>query len=74
MTQLRKLAPTMYIPTGLNSLDGWPTLPVTTQPTPEPSLFSRVAKTVSRFLFDTTPQDRAWPGEDARDSNAAFII
>jgi hypothetical protein len=53
MTQPRKLAPTMYIPTGLYTLDGWPTLPETSIPVPGPGLFSQLGRTVSQFLFDT---------------------
>lgn len=65
MTQTRKLAPTTYIPTGLNSLDGWPTLPVAAQPVSQPSLVSRVAKTVSRFLSDTASHDGVVPHRSA---------
>lgn len=53
MTQPRKLAPTMYIPTGLYTLDGWTTLTESNAPAPEPPLFSRLVRTVSQFLFDT---------------------
>ena len=65
MTQSGKLAPTTYIPTGLNSLDGWPTLPLATQPVSQPRLFSRVAKTVSRFLSDTASHDGVVPHRSA---------
>jgi hypothetical protein len=65
MTQTRKLAPTIYIPTGLNSLDGWPTLPVATQPVSKASLFSRVARTISLFLSDTAAHDGVVPHRSA---------
>ncbi len=55
----------MYIPTGLNSLDGWPSLPVITQPVSQPNLFSRVAKTVSLFLSDTAAHDGVVPHRSA---------
>lgn len=61
MTQPRKLAPTTYIPTGLNSLDGWPTLPETSDPVSEPRLFSRLGRTVSRFLFDAPRHEALLP-------------
>jgi len=65
MTQPRKLSPTTYIPTGLYSLDGWPTLPVAAQTASEPSLLSRMASSVSRFLFDTTTRDGLVPNRSA---------
>ena len=65
MTQERKLAPTMYIPTGLNSLDGWPAKPVAAQPVARPGLFSQMAQAVSRFLSDSAAHDGMAPHRSA---------
>jgi len=65
MNQSRRLAPTRYIPTGLYSLDGWPTLPARPQTEARPGLLDRMTRTFGQMLFRWSAPQALVPNRSA---------